>query len=622
MPISRPPGRKLKSMRDSVLKLIVLLLPVALLAANPSGEEVYNHRCAGCHEQTTPRLPSRDALRKMPAARILRALDSGAMMAVAMTMNRDDRIAVASFPGTNAEVSADPVSAHCADARVKLAATPASVWNGWSPAPDNARFQSAAAAGLSIEQVRGLKLKWAFGFDGDVTAFAPPTVIDGQVFVGSAAGVVHALRAESGCIQWLFQANGPVRSAIVIAPMAGGHAALFGDMTGWCYAVEAETGKLLWKVQIEKHDSTRLTGAPAISNGIVYVPVASWEESRAADPAYRCCTFRGSLVALRVSDGAQLWKTYTVDPPKETRKNSRGVPQYGPSGVGIWSAPTIDAGRGIIYATTGDNYSSPATSLSDSVLALDIATGRILWSKQLTARDIYNSSCASDRANCSQVPGPDFDFGSSAILTRTPQGRELLLAGQKSGIVWALDPDRKGAVVWHTRVAEGGIGGGVQWGMASDGSRVFAAAADPGRSRATDPMDPRRNVVDPKKGGGLTALRVADGSLVWHAAPVPCPEGAPSGCSPAQPGAVTGIPGVVFATSMDGHLRAHASEDGRVLWDFATMRDFETVNGVKASGGSMDGPGAVVAGGMVFVTSGYPRNGGVPGNVLLAFEPR
>ncbi len=570
-----------------------------------------------CHEQVNERIPPREALQKMPAARILRALDAGAMMAVAFTISREDRMAVASYLGTNETVAGPPAAAFCADRAVRLADTPKTSWNGWSPGVGNARFQSGEAAQLTTTQVRGLKLKWAFGFDGDVAAFAPPTVIDGQVFVGSAGGIVHAMRAETGCLQWVFQANGPVRSSILAVPFGRQHALLFGDMTGWFYAIKAETGKLLWNVHVDIHDSTRLSGGPAVHGGTVYVPVSSWEETRSSDVNYACCTFRGSLVALRIRDGKQLWRTWMTGVPTDRGKNSRGTTNFGPSGVGIWSTPTVDAKRGLLYVGTGDNYSEPATDTSDAVIALDLATGHIVWSRQLTERDVFNGICAQNPTGC----GPDFDFGSSPILTRAPNGRELLLAGQKSGIVWALDPTKKGEIVWQARVGKGGTNGGVQWGMASDGLHVFAAVSDVKRVRQTNQTDPRRTLLDPTVGGGLTALRVADGSQEWHVAAPPCPESAPSGCSPSQPGAVTEIPGVVFATSTDGHIRAHSAEDGELLWDFNTMRDFETVNGVKGSGGSIDGPGAVVANGMVFITSGYPRNGGVPGNVLLAFGP-
>ena len=478
----------------------------------------------------------------------------------------------------------------------------------------------AGGGAPSPERVPQLRLRWAFGFDGDVSAFAPPTVIDRQIFVGRAAGRVHALRAESGCLQWTFQANGPVRSAIVAVPGEGTQPLLFGDMTGWFYALRAETGTLLWKVQLETHDSTRLTGAPAVHDGIVYVPVASWEETRANDPEYPCCTFRGSLVALRVRVGTLVWKTYMTGVPRVTGKNAHGTPRWGPAGVGIWSAPTVDAKRRVVYVTTGNDYSSPATPHSDAVVALRLADGGIVWSKQMTPGDSYNSSCGGDRVNCPSEAGPDFDFASSAILVTSSGRRDLLLAGQKSGIVYALDPENEGAVVWQTRVGRGGTSGGVQWGMAADGERVYAAVSDVGRTRAApNAFDTRRFILDPKQGGGLTALRIADGSKVWHAAAAPCPEGAPSGCSPSQPGAVTVIPGVVFATSTDGHLRAHATANGRILWDFNTAQEFSVVNGVPARGGSIEGPGAVVANGRVFITSGYTRNGGMAGNVLLAF---
>ncbi len=603
------------------MRFVLILLPLIAFAAGPSGEAVYQKKCSGCHEQTSDRIPRREALQKMPSERILRALDTGAMMAIGFTISRDDRIAVAEYLGTKEKVAGPPLSAYCKDRSVKIAASPKFVWNGWSPGAVNARFQPGDVAGLSIDQVRGLKLKWAFGFDGDVTAFAPPTVIDGQVFVGSAGGLIHAMRAETGCLQWVFQANGSVRTSIVVVRQSDAqgnrHALLFGDMTGWFYSVEAETGKLLWKVHVETHDSTRLTGGPAIYQDTVYVPVASWEETRSGDPEYACCTFRGSVVALRIRDGKQLWKTYMTGVPVENGKAARGTPSFGPSGVGVWSTPTVDPKRNVLYITTGDNYSAPNTDTSDAVIALSLKSGEIVWKRQLTAADVYSGVCAGDRSTC----GPDFDFGSSAILVESG-GRDLLLAGQKSGIVHALDPEKKGEIVWETRVGEGGTNGGVQWGMATDGQRVYASVSDVGRTRQTNmTTDPRRYILDPKQGGGLTALRVADGRQEWHVAAAPCPASAPSGCSPSQPGAVTEIPGVIFATSTDGHVRAHSTEDGRQLWDFDTMRDFETVNGAKARGGSIDGPGAVVVNGMVFISSGYPRNGGVPGNVLLAFAP-
>ena len=537
-------------------------------------------------------------------------------MNIAYPMLHEERVAVASFIGKGPEPVLAP-EAFCKDRRVAVSDSSKFAWNGWSPKLDNARFQPGDVAGLTLDQVKRLKLKWAYAFDGDITAFAQPTVIDGQVFVGSAGGVIQALRADSGCLEWTFQASGPVRSAIVAAPLGKNHALLFADLTGWYYAIEAETGRLLWKKRPEDHEATRLTGASVVHDGIVYVPAASWEETRSLNPEYQCCTFRGSITALRLRNGETVWKSYMIaDKPKQTGKNSAGTPLFAPSGAGVWATPTLDLKRRVLYVTTGDSYSAPASPTSDSIVALDLATGRMVWSKQTLPGDAWNSACQQNRVNCPEDAGPDYDFGSSAILVKTPEGRELLLAGQKSGVVYALDPDRKGEIVWQQRVAKGGVNGGVQWGMASDGQNVYAAASD-----SLSIPGPVSRTMDPKQGGGITALRVGDGSKVWYAAPVPCGARALPGCSPAQSAAVTAIPGVVFSGSLDGHLRAYSSEDGKILWDFDTVRDYKTVNGIDAKGGSIDGPGAVVVKGMVFVNSGYARFGGMPGNVLLAFAP-
>jgi len=594
----------------------VTFLSAAVHAQPPSGQALYERRCASCHERPADgRTPGRDALQNMTSARILRTLDFGAMMTIAYQLRRDEREAVARFLG---KPSGDPMprpEAFCRDRSVQLDTRRSPIWNGWSPSPDNSRFVPAGLAQLSAAQVPRLTLKWAFGFEGDISAFAQPTVIGSQVFVGSTGGVVHALRADTGCLQWTFQAAGPIRAAIVAAPVDGTHVLLFGDLTGWFYALDAATGRQIWRKRPEAHEAVRLSAPAVVHDGVAYIPVASWEESRALNPEYSCCTFRGSVTALRVRDGSEVWKTYTVPrPPERTGKTPAGGETLGPSGVGIWSSPTLDLERRRLYVTTGNNYSGPSTPTSDAVLALDLDTGRIVWSKQLLPEDVYNSACSTTPrgASCPAGSGPDYDFGSPAILVGTTGGRELLLAGQKAGIVWALDPARDGEVMWETRVGQGGINGGVQWGMASDGEHVYAATSDAMVTRTAT-----SRIMDPRSGGGLTALRISDGNVAWRAAPASC--GTRSPCSPAQSAAVTAVPGVVFSGSLDGHLRAYSTRDGTVLWDVDTVREYETVNGVKATGGAIDGPGAVVVNGMVFVNSGYMRQGGLQGNVLLAF---
>jgi polyvinyl alcohol dehydrogenase (cytochrome) len=583
-----------------------------------SGEAVYKQRCASCHDTGAARTPRREALQQLTAARIRRTLDFGAMMTIAYPMQRVEREAVARFLGKPGEEPGPRSEAFCRDRTVMIGDLSRDAWNGWSPARDNSRFVPAELAKLTAADVPKLKLKWAFGFEGDISAFAQPTVIGDQMFVGSAGGLVQALRASSGCIQWVFQANGPIRSAIVAAPIDNRHVLLFGDLTGWFYALDAADGKLLWSRRPEVHEAVRLSAPPVVHNGLVLVPVASWEETRSLNAEYPCCTFRGSITALRLRDGSEAWKTYTVPRAGEVNgKTPVGTATIGPSGVGVWSSPTIDLRRNRMYITTGNNYSTPPTDTSDAVIALDLDTGRIIWTKQALANDVYNSACASVPVrgpSCPDENGPDHDFGSPAILVRTAAGRELLLAGQKSGVVWAFDPDKNGEIVWQTRVGKGGINGGVQWGMASDGELVFAQTSDAVIARTAT-----SRVLDPTMGGGLSALRVVDGTRAWYVEPPLC--GSTPNCSPAQSAALTAIAGVLFSGSMDGHLRAYSTRDGKVIWDVDTAREYETVNGVKAKGGAIDGPGAIVVNGMVFVNSGYTRMGGMAGNVLLAFAP-
>jgi polyvinyl alcohol dehydrogenase (cytochrome) len=600
--------------------VLIAAVPAAAQAPRPSGADVYARRCASCHDQPGPRVPPRDALARMSPARILRTLDFGLMMSVAYVMRRDEREAVAAFLGTGQDDTAPPPQAMCRSGRPLADTRARGAWAGWSPSPANTRFQPAEQAGLSAAQVARLELKWAFGFSGDVTAFAAPTVMNGTLFVGSASGAVQAIDAARGCIHWSYMATGPVRSALTVATDGERRTLLFSDQNGSVYAVDARSGQEMWKTRVEAHEATRLTGGFALHDGVAFVPAASWEETRSIDPAYTCCTFRGSIAAVRVRDGSVVWKTYLVDQPVKTGTTSAGTDTFGPSGAGVWSAPTVDAARGVLYITTGDNYSYPATATSDAVMALDLTSGRIVWTQQTTPNDVYNSACGGRGPNCPPNNGPDFDYGSSAMLVTTAGGRDVLVAGQKSGIVYGLDPADRGRILWQTRVGAGGVNGGVQWGMASDGQRVYAAVSDVGRQPGGigGAAGVGNAQLHPTQGGGLTALDALDGAKVWVAPGTPCAPPRP-GCSPAQPAAVTAIPGVVFSGAMDGHLRAFSTTDGSLLWDVDTAKPYTTVNGVAGNGGSLDGAGPVVANGMLFVNSGYPRFGGMPGNVLLAF---
>ena len=319
---------------------------------------------------------------------------------------------------------------------------------------------------------------------------------------------------------------------------------------------------------------------------------------------------------MNAATGDQVWRTYTItEEARPIRKNKQGVQQWGPSGAPIWTSPAIDVQHNALYVATGDNYSDPPTANSDAFMAFDLDTGKVLWSRQMTASDAWNTACRlSDKTNCPEADGPDWDFASSPILVTLANGRRALVAGQKSGVVHALDPDRNGEVLWSTRIGKGGTLGGVQWGSAADQSNVYVALSD--IVRTTIPNS-QGSEPDPKAGGGMFALRLDNGERVWYTPPADC--GDRKRCSPAQSAAVSAIPGVAFSGSVDGHLRGYAMADGKVIWDFDTVRPFDTVNKVPARGGSLNGPGPAIAGGMLFVTSGYAANG-IPGNVLLGFS--
>jgi polyvinyl alcohol dehydrogenase (cytochrome) len=603
---------------------IALLISFAAAVSGEDGAALYKQLCASCHDAGVERAPNREALRAMAPERVLAALESGAMLSMASGRTSSERRTIAEFAtGKSFTKPLDltpPPQAMCRVASGAFSASSGPNWNGWGAGTANARYQDRAGAGFGVAEVPRLKLKWAFGFPGELSSDSQPTIAGGRVFVGTQAGVVYSLNAATGCVHWYFQAAAAVRAAVTISRVQTKSGprdlAFIGDRAANVYAVDAATGTLLWKTTVDSHPLARVTGSPVFHNGRIYAGTASGEETAGASPEYECCRFRGSLVALDAASGAQIWKTYTIaEEPRPTKKNKAGTQMWGPSGAPIWSSPAIDVRRNAVYVTTGNNYSDPPTLTSDAFLALDMDNGKILWSRQMTSADAWNTACRlADRTNCTESDGPDFDFSSPPILVSLGNGRRAVVAGQKSGMVHAIDPDREGALLWQVRVGKGGINGGVQWGSAADASNLYVALSDIGRtavpnSLATEP--------DPKTGGGMFALRLASGQQVWYTPPPGC--GARQRCSPAQSAAVSAVPGVVFSGSVDGHLRGYATTNGAILWDFDTVRTFETVNGVPGRGGSLNVGGPAIAGGMLVVNSGYVSNG-MPGNVLLMFS--
>ncbi len=558
------------------------------------------------------------SLRAMSAAAILNALENGVMKMQAAGLATAEKTSVARYLGSAGTTSAQAWTNSCLALNPPVAhSSVVRNWSSWGADLANSRFQTPEAANLTAAQVPALKLKWAFNLGSDAEPRSQPAVVNGTVYVG--AGQLYALDARSGCTRWVFGPEAPVRTGVMVGEGPGhGPAVFFGDYQAHIYAVNAETGKLLWKSHVDENFAAMITGTPVFYKGVVYAGVSSFEEVMAASPKYACCSFRGSVVALNAETGAQVWKTYTIDvAPREIG----GTTYRGPSGAGVWSSSTIDQKLQRLYVATGDNYSAPATATSDAVFAIDLATGKVLWTQQVTQGDIYNTGCDPGvHGACPEIHGQDFDFGQPPILVDLEKQRRALVIGQKSGIVYGFDPDANGKPLWTRRIGEGGALGGVQWGSAASGGRVYVALSDLRLKAVPDQKEKSgyRLEGDGAKGGGLFALSTSTGEVVWSAKPVPCAERKP--CSPAQSAAVSGISGAVFSGSLDGHLRAYATESGLIIWDADTEHEYKTVNGEIAHGGSLDVAGPVIADGIVYVMSGYGKYGGMPGNVLLAYS--
>jgi polyvinyl alcohol dehydrogenase (cytochrome) len=577
--------------------------------ASEPGFAVVQQQCMKCHgKENMPKAPGVAALRELTGERIYEILTTTPSHK-ALSLGEDDKRHVAEslsgrLLGSAAIGDAKSMPNHCAanPPMPDPAASPG--WNGWGGEPGNARFQPSKPAGIPAEQVPRLKLKWAFGLPGAHAAHAQPTVVAGRVFFGSDAGWVYSVDAATGCVYWSFMTKAGMRSAMSVGPVkAQGstrYGLFFGDLKSNAYALDAQTGELLWVTKVDENYAARITAAPALYGGRVYVPLAKWESNSARDLNYPCCTVRGSVTALDANTGKRIWKHYVIDePPQPTKRNSIGTQLYGPSGGSVWNTPTIDPRRGVIYFGTGEATSEPAAKTTDAVLAVDIRTGKLAWSYQGFANDAYIIGCigSNKTENCPENVGPDTDIGSSVILKSAEAGKSMLVAAMKDGTVFALDPGRKGALLWKTNIAANP--------RAPMSGAIFGGAAD------------ERNAYYGLSGGGVIAIQLATGERIWFNALAPPPGRGRTG----NTAAVTAIPGVVFSGARSGMLYALSTVDGHTVWEFDTAQEFTTVNQVAARGGTMGSAGPTVAAGMLFVGSGYSFGGGDRnGNVILAFS--
>jgi polyvinyl alcohol dehydrogenase (cytochrome) len=571
------------------------------------GAALYKEKCAACHDEAQDRVPPLFLIRRRSAEDVMQTLTSGSMkqQAKGLTGEQIRQLAIhltGKLPGApinNLEAN------KCTGAAPAIKFT-ANDWNGWGRDLDNSRFQPKP--GIKPEDIPKLKVKWAFAHPGAM-ATGQPTIIGDRLFLTTEAGYIFSLNAQTGCTYWAMNAGSAVRAAISVGSYSKNKFALFfGDERSTVQAVDAATGKLIWKTKIEDHVLSRITGSPVLYRNRLYVPVSSFEETAGRDTKYECCTFRGSVVALDATTGKVIWKSYAVqDAPKPFKKNSSGTQMYGPAGGAIWLAPTVDAKRGVIYVGTGNSYTDVETAHTDAVMAFDLATGKVRWTNQLMPKDNFLVGCRQPGVgNCPEQAGPDYDFGASVILRTLSNGKQVILAGQKSGVMYALDPDHQGKKIWEAKVGAGGALGGIEWGFAADNETVFVPVAD---------------VSGANRKPGITALKIATGEKLWHI-PAPAAKCAwgTARCLNSQSAAATAIPGAVFSGTADGILRAYSSKAGAILWSYDTAQAIQTINAGITKGGTLDGGGPIVVNGILYTNSGYGRLIGQPGNLLLAFS--
>ncbi|MBT3529807.1 MAG: PQQ-binding-like beta-propeller repeat protein [Gammaproteobacteria bacterium] len=579
------------------------------------GEAQYGLFCAECHDGALLEAPQRAAFEFYSPGRIIDVLEFGSMATSGMALTREQKRNIAYYLSGEQydETRTEAVSFSCEATRdANSPLTQPVAWNGWGGESGNTRHQASESI-LNKTNVNQLELKWAFATPDTTRSRSQPVVTAEVTFIGSQEGTVYALDNSNGCPSWTFSADAEVRGAIYVDTDDEGipETLLFGDFAGSAYAVNARTGELNWKKEVHDHPQATITGSVIAHGDTLIVPVSSLEVLLAARVGYSCCSFRGALVALSISTGEELWRTYTTEEPRPTILSTAGIQQYGPSGAPIWSSPTIDVERNLVYAGTGENYSSPANDYSDAVLAMDMLTGEIVWAAQLTKDDAWNGACSRGTPNCPEEDGPDYDIGASPILTRDENGREIILVGQKSGMVYALDPANNGALIWEQRAGSGGTMGGIHYGMSTNAEKVFVGVSDL-------PTNNPYNVGPAHP--GVHALSLSTGEVVWrNDLPNKCEE-SPFLCWQGISAAVSSTADLVFAGGLDGILRAFDTEDGSILWETNTRQSFGTRNGIEARGGSIESDGPVIVNGQVFITSGYEKWGEAPGNVLLVYS--
>jgi len=579
-----------------------------------------------CHDHgDTLRAPTLATLKGMRYQQVYFALTVGKMQAQGQALSGPERSELIDFLIGRERVSdAWTAGMRCAPGRRRVdLAMPATV-AGFGFDLHNQRHLTAQEAGISTADFRHLTLAWALAFPRATTMRAQAAVVGSTLFlpVADAAQLYAIDIAQRPCLKWIYKSDVPLRTGVGYGTLPGSRrpVLVFADVGTRIHMVDAATGTPIWKHAVHLTSLSNTTGTPVLLGGRVYVPLSASEINVGADAGHLCCTTHGAVLALDARTGKVIWTAHTMPDARPIRDRGDGQMMWGPSGAPIWTSPAIDEKRGVLYVGTGEATSAPAAPTTDSVLAIDLATGAIRWRFQATSDDIFLTGCLfkHDGLNCPHEGRLlDHDFGASIVLARGPAGHDVVLAGQKSGTLYALDPDAQGKLLWQRSFGAGSPIGGIHWGLAFDGARVFA------------PMNtfPGPTGKDPGEVAGLHAVAVDSGQVLWSYYPQPDCSGGRAArvrtCATVtgMTGAPTVIAGAVVEGSADGFLRAFDANTGELLFQFDTTQPITTANGVPGNGGALDNASIVAANGYLFVNSGYGLMGGqTPGNLFLAFH--
>ena len=606
-----------------------VLSPTAIgqVSADHPGAGVYQKACAVCHDNPgTTRAATLASMRTLAPTRLREVMAPGGIMApMAAALNDRERADLVTWltAGQAAAAATWSDAILCTPDKRTVSPTATIVNAGFGIDSDLSRSLSASEAGLSKAQLANMEIAWSIAFPGQGGGTGASVLSDGTVYATGGQKLL-AIDAASGCMKWSYSASS--RNTPAIGDI-GGRRVVALSVGRDIHVVDAASGALVWKASGQPIDGSggQIRGGVIFAKDKIIVPLSASGVASAMNPRSECCSGHGSVVALNAADGSHAWEYHTMpEPTYNGQVNSLGVKQKGPSGAPIWSVPVYDARRNNIIVTTGENTSHPATDTSDAIIALNADTGKVSWQYQAMAADVWNMSCdvgtGQNGPNCPVLfggDGRDYDFGAGAVIA-TVNGKDVVLAGQKSGHAWALDANT-GKVLWSHRIGEGTALGGVHWGITADAGKVYIPINDPILS------------PDPKfvSKAGVYAFDIATGRPAWSFAAQPNCAGSRAteviACTTKYgfSAAPLVIDGALVGATLGGEVIILDGADGRVINRLDTVGAKTTLNkDIAGKGGSIDAHGLSAGAGMLFVNSGYGSFGQTPGNVLIAYRPR